>query len=187
MSIEGTPAPATIEVPTISDEAIKAETERLIRVAAERNGISVDDLRAQVQEEAVAQAKANLAKSAADETNPYRALYEDERKRRETAENTLQAVRDQGVKSSAPTGDKPHIVVERAKFRVGAHAWNQKLTSDQKLAAVGIPPASVNLKEAAKVFGRGSDQKLGIDLMKSDPQKYRTLKLAAMAVGSYGG
>jgi hypothetical protein len=187
MSIEATPAPATLEVPAVTQEAIERETERLIRVAAERNGISPDVLREQVKEEAIAQAKANLAKSAADTSNPYIALYAAERQQRETAENTLQAVRDQGTKSSAPTGDKPHIVVERAKFRVGAHAWNQKLTSDQKLAAVGIPPASVSVKEAAKVFGRGADQKLGIDLMKSDPQRYRTLKLAAMATGVYGG
>ena len=166
---------------TIDETAVKAETERLIQKAAERNGLPVDAIRSQVQEEAVAQARANLEQSAKDESNPYKAMYEQERKQREIAENTLQSIRSNHVKASSDT--RP--VVTAAQARAGTLEWNHRMTVNQKIAALGVEPASVNLKEVARI-SRGADPKLGSDLHKSDPGRYRTLREVAIVSGVYG-
>jgi hypothetical protein len=178
-----TPAVTT---PVVIDEtAISAETERLIRVAAERNNLPVDAIREQVREEALAQARKNLEQAAADEGNPYKEMYEQERKQREIAEGKLQSVRTQGQKSSTSAGGPP-VSAAQAKARAGDHQWNHKMTDAQKIAALGVPPDSVSVKEAQKFFGRGADTKTANDLMKADPARYRTLKQVALAVGVYG-
>jgi hypothetical protein len=174
---------STTEV-QIDEVAVAAETERLLKVAAERNGIPVDDLRVQYNQTAREQAVKNLEEESKRGTS-FKSLYEAERQRRELAETQLGAVRDQRSKS-ATTGPNPHVLITRAKASVGEHIWNQKFTDSQKLAAVGIAPESVDLKEAQRVFGRGAKSQLGIDLSKASPERYRTLKLAALATGKYG-
>jgi hypothetical protein len=163
----------------IDDTALAAET------AAQTNGLSADVIREQVKEEAIAQARKNLEQSAADANNPYKAMYEREREQREIVENTLQSIRAQGQKSSTSAGGPP-VSAAQAQARAGAHEWNHRLTDSQKIAALGVDPSTVNLAAAKKIFGRGADAKLGIDLMKSDPSRYKVLKQVALATGRYG-
>jgi hypothetical protein len=170
---------------TIDATALAAETERLIQKAAQNNGLSADVIREQVQAEAVAQARKNLEQSAADASNPYKAMYEAERQQRETLEGTLKSIRTQGVKHSSTAGGPP-VSAEQARTRAGAFQWNHKMTDAQKIAALGIPPESVSVKEAQKLFGRGADTKLVSDLHKSDPSRYRILREVAQALGVYG-
>jgi hypothetical protein len=178
-----TEAPATPIV--IDTTVLEAETERLIQKAAERNGLSADVIREQVKEEAIAQARKNLEQSARNDGNAWKRMYEAERQQRETLESTLQSIRTQGVKSSTSAGGPP-ISAEQARARAGAFQWNHKLTDAQKIAALGIPPDSVSVKEAARLFGRGADTKLVNDLHKADPARYRILREVAKATGVYG-
>lgn len=175
---------AVTETQTVSNEAIAAETERLLAVAATRNHLNIDDVRAQYLEVAKEQAIKNLEEEAKRGTS-YKALYEAERKKREDAENVLAAIREQGQKHGAPTGPSPSVVVAQAKAKAGEFEWNHRLSNDQKISALGIDPKSVSVKEAQKVFGRGADHKLASDLHKADPAKYRTLKQVAIALGVY--
>jgi hypothetical protein len=177
--------PEVNEVPVIDETSIKAEANRILTHLATKHNRSVESFDAEVAARAVDQARANLEQAAKDEANPYRALYLKERQQREVAENTLQSIRTQGQKHSTQAGGPP-VSAAQAKARAGDHNWLHKMTDAQKIAALGIPPESVSLNEARKVFGRGADPKLGSDLMKADPTKYKTLKQVALAVGSYG-
>jgi hypothetical protein len=170
---------------TVSSEAIAAETERLLAVAAERNNLSVDVVREQYNAVAREQAMKNLEEEAKRGTS-YQSLYEQERKRAELAESTLAAIREQGVKhGGGNTGGAP-VSAEQARRRAGDMAWLHRMTPEQKIAALGIPPESVDQKEAAKIFRRGADPALGTALHKADPQKYRILREVSKAIGSYG-
>jgi hypothetical protein len=173
------------KVVTIDETAVKAEAQRILANLASKHNRTVDSFDAEVADRAVEQARTNLEQAAKDESNPYKKLYEAERQQREIVENTLQSIRTQGQKHSTSVGGPP-VNAEQAKARAGAFQWNHKLTDSQKVAALGVDPSTVNLAEAKKIFGRGSDPKLGSDLMKSDPVKYRTLREVARAVGSYG-
>lgn len=167
----------------VSQEAIEAETERLIQKAAERNGLSADSIREQVQVEAREQAKKNLEQAAKDENNPYRKLYEAERAQRKIAEDSLANIRTNAAKHSDNT--RPLVTAEQARRRAGELQWNHKLSVSQKIATLGVEPASVNLEEVQKLFGRGSDLKLALDLHKSDPARYRQLREVAKVAGIY--
>jgi hypothetical protein len=180
MSIENNQAPA------IDESAIRAESRRILANLASKHNRSVDSFDPEIVDRAVAQARINLAQAAKDEGNVYKRLYEAERQQREIAENTLQSIRTQGQKHSSTSTGGPPISAAQAKARAGDHAWLHSMTDTQKIAALGIPPETVNVKEAAKIFGRGADPKLGSDLMKADPAKYRTLKQVALAVGAFG-
>jgi hypothetical protein len=176
----------TVTTPAIDDTAIRAESARILSHLATKHNRSVDSFEPEIVDRAVEQARANLERSAADASNSYKLLYEREREQRELAESTLASIRTQGIKhGGGGTGGAP-VSAAQAKARAGEHAWNHRLTDAQKIAALGVPPESVNVNEARKVFGRGADPKLGSDLHKSDPVKYRTLKQVALAVGSYG-
>jgi uncharacterized membrane protein YccC len=170
----------------IDDTAVKAEAQRILSNLASKHNRSVDSFDAEVADRAVEQAKANLEKSAADAANPYKTLYEQERKQREIAESTLASIRTQGIKQGGGgTGGAP-VSAAQAQARAGQFQWLHKMTDAQKIAALGIPPDSVSVKEAAKLFGRGADTKLVNDLHKSDPTRYRILREVARAVGVYG-
>lgn len=186
MAIENPPAvAAAIEVPAVSEHAIKAEAQRILAQTAAKHNVNVEDIGPEVVARAVDQAKANLEREAADESSSYRKLYEQERQRRQTVENTLESIRTQGQKHISPAGGPP-VSAEQAKRRAGDFEWLHRMTPEQKISALGVDPKSVNVKEAAKIFGRNADTKLGSDLMKADPAKYRTLKQVAIAVGVYG-
>jgi hypothetical protein len=176
---------ATItEVPAVSEHAIKAEANRILAQTAQKHNVNVEDIGPEVVARAVEQARANLEKAAADSANPFRALYEQERKARELAEGTLQSIRASqqgGSKSDA----RPAISAEAAKARMGLRAWNG-LSTPQRIAALGIEPASVDLEAVKRVFGKGASTTLANDLMKSDALKYRQWKEVALASGVYG-
>jgi hypothetical protein len=167
-----------------SEHAIKAETLRILSATAQKHGIEVDSIGPEVVARAVDQAKTNLEKAAADSANPFRALYEAERQKRELAEGTLASIRA-GQQSTANSGAKPAITEEAARRRMGDRAWNV-LSTSQRIAALGIEPGSVDLEAIKRVFGRGANTTLGNDLMKANPLQYRQWREIALAVGSYG-
>jgi uncharacterized membrane protein YccC len=175
------------EVPVVTDEAaVKAEAQRILSNLASKHNRSVDSFDAEVADRAVEQARTNLEQAAKDESNPYKKLYEAERQQREIAESTLASIRTQGIKhGGGGTGGAP-VSAAQAQARAGQFQWLHKMTDAQKIAALGIPPESVSVKEAAKLFGRGADTKLVNDLHKSDPTRYRILREVARAVGVYG-
>jgi hypothetical protein len=185
MAIENPPAAAAaIEVP--SEHAVRAESQRILTALAAKHNRSVDSFDAEIVDRAVGQARTNLEQAAKDEGNIYKKLYEQERQQREIAEGTLANIRVQGQKhGGGGTGGAP-VSAEQARARSGAFEWNHRMSDSQKIAALGIPPESVNLAEAKKIFGRGADSKLGSDLHKADPAKYKVLREVSLAVGSYG-
>ena len=166
----------------VTDFDVEQESQRLLRVAAQRNGITVADIPADVVQQARDEARKLLERSAGDENNPYKRMYEEQLKRAEVAESTLTSVREQGQKHSTPAGGPP-VSAEQAKARAGNLAWLHQMTDVQKVAALGVDPSTVSLKEAKQVFGKGADPKLGSDLMKVDPARYKTLKQVALAEG----
>jgi hypothetical protein len=168
----------------IDEVAVAAETERLLKVAAERNGTTYEAVKEHYEAAAREQAL-KAVQNAAAENGLFERLYKAERQQRQVAEQQLEAIRTQGVKHNSPAGGPP-VSAEQAKARAGAHQWLHKMTDAQKIAALGVDPSTVNPKEAAKLFGRGADTKLATDLHKADPAKYRVLREVAIALGSYG-
>ena len=140
-------------------------------------------MKEQYQAAAREQALKAVEKASA-ENGLFERLYKAERQQRQVAEQQLEAIRTQGVKHSSPAGGPP-VSAAQAQARSGALQWNHRMSDDQKIAALGIPPDSVSVKEAAKIFGRGADAKLASDLHKSDPTRYRFLREVAKATGVY--
>lgn len=177
--------PEVIEsTPVIPEDAIKAETARILTALASKHNRPVDSFDAEVAARAVDQARVNLEKSASDATG-YRALYESEKVKRELAESTLAGIRANQQNVSGKDNTRPAITTEQAKARMGLRAWNAQSTA-QRVAALGVEPSAENLEAAKKVFGRGAPTALANDLMKSNPARYRLLREVALASGSYG-
>lgn len=172
--------------PAVSNEAIAAETERLIAVAAQRHNLPVETVREQYNAVAREQAVKNLEEESKRGTS-YQALYEAERQKREQAESIMQSIRSQTLRANDP-GPAAHIVLEQAVARHGSDEWDHKMTDAQRFEAVGIDPESVGTltKEAKKIFGSGSDSHTASDLYKANPAKYRQLKLVAIMAGITG-
>jgi hypothetical protein len=59
------------------------------------------------------------------------------------------------------------------------------MTHPQRIAAVGVDPATVDPIQLGKLFGRNSDHKMATDLQRANPRKYAELREVAKILGTY--
>lgn len=168
----------------VDDVTVRAEAQRILAQTAAKHNMSVDDIPAEAVDRALEEARKRLERAAEDAANPYKGLYLQERQQREIAENTLQSIQTQGQKHSGAVAGPP-LSAEQARRRAGDLQWLHKMTDSQKIQALGVDPSQYTAKEAAKIFSRDADPKLGSDLHKADPSRYKILREVAKAVGVY--
>lgn len=159
--------------PVATPEAIEAETNRLIKLASERNNLPFETVKAQYETVAREQAVANFEKADADTSNVYRRLYGESQDRIAQLEAQLAATQASRIRNDE------HVIVTTAESvqRRDPLAWH-KMTIPQRLASVGVDP-NVDKAEVARFFGKNSDQKAASDLMRVDQRRYKTLREAA--------
>ena len=117
----------------------------------------------------------------------YERLYAESREENARLNAVLAAARISTRPSSEhPQKDlKPAITAARFKASISPVDF-LKLSRDQKLLGIGLDPAGVDDGYVRRVFGRGADSALGVELMKTSPLRYRQLKEAAEVLGLYG-
>jgi hypothetical protein len=169
-------------VSAVTDEAIEREAARLIASSAAKNGISIDAIPEDAKQQAREYARANLEREAArlvtDESSPYRKMYSESAERVRQLEAQLSATQESRVRNDE------HVIVTTADAvqRRDPLAWH-KMTIQQRLASVGVDPATVDKAEVARFFGKDSDHKAASDLHRSNQRRYKLMKESARILG----
>jgi predicted small metal-binding protein len=177
----GSPTPAVAPLPVVNEEDVAREASRLIAAAAAKHGLATSEIPQDVKDRAHAEARVLLESRAKHVTDPYVEMYAQAMRRAEVAEAQVAALRNQHGRPEA------HIIVdtvEKVRARVGELGW-AKMSKEQRLASIGVAPASVNPAELQSLFGRASDHKKASDLMRADQRKYKILKEAAKVLGIF--
>ena len=76
------------------------------------------------------------------------------------------------------------ITAERVKATVSPTAF-LKMTRDDKVRSLGLDPASITDDGLRKVFGRGADNSVKVELMKVSPKRYAELKQASLILNIF--
>ena len=168
------------ETDHIKEAALLAETERLIRVAAERNNLPVDVVREQYSQAAREQALKSFEQADSDTSNVYRRLYGDSQDRIRQLEAQLSATQQSRVRSD----DRVIVTTAESVQKRDPLAWF-KMTPEQRLSSIGVDHTTIDKKELESLFGKKSDHKKASDLMRVDQRRYKTLREAAKVLGIY--
>jgi hypothetical protein len=117
-------------------------------------------------------------------TTDWEAMYESQR----IENGRLKTIMDAAKISPSSTPGKSvqaAITADRVKATVSPTAF-LKMTRDDKERALGIDPTSVTDDGARKIFGRGADPALGIELHKASALRYSQVKQVALLLNIYG-
>lgn len=181
MTIEHENTPAAISESSIQDAA-----NQLIRAAAHKSGMSFEEVPQQAKDDAYAYAKASIEAEQALKSNPLYTQLQAEREAHKLTQMQLEASRQTRI---APNNDvKPVADVARVRGLMGETSWFA-LTDNGRLAACGIPPATVTpleIEECKKLFGRGCDSHYASNAFKQDAGLYRHRKNIAIILGIQG-
>ena len=179
----------TIEANTpiaITDADVDRETNRLIAAPCAKHNIHVSELPPGTVESTRQSAREMLEADAAQKANPVYQQLIAEREAHKLTQMQLQAVSQTRI---APNNDvKPVADVARVRGLMGESSWHA-LTDNGRLAACGIPPATVTpleIQEAKNLFGTGSDSHYANNAFKQDAGRYRLLKNIAIILGLQG-
>jgi len=176
----------TIENQSTIDPAIKIAADQLIRQAAQKSGIRLEDVPAEAREDAYRYAKAAYEEDQALKANPVYAQLEAERAAHKLTQAQLAAVKQTRV--TVGNNVQPAANVEVVRARMGERDW-YALTDNGRLQACGINPATVTpveIQECKRLFGRGVDSAYSCNFFKQDAGRYRTLKNIAIILGIQG-
>ena len=171
----------------IEESAIKQAADALIRQAAAKNGMTVEQVPEQAKQDAYNYARNAYVEEQALKSNPLWAQLEAERAAHAQTKKTLEAtqqVRPQPVNGSRDTGPDPVVV----RAQMGEGNW-RALTDNGRLQACNLDPNSVtqvDLTEAKRCFGRGTDTHYASNLSKQDWGRYKRLKRIAIVLGIQG-
>jgi hypothetical protein len=170
----------------ITDADVDRETNRLIAAACAKHNITVSELPPGTVESARQNARDMLETEAALKSNPLYGQLQAEREAHKLTRMELGAVKQTRI---APNNDvKPVADVARVRGLMGERDWHA-LTDGGRLAACGIPPATVTpieIQEAKNLFGRGVDSHYASNFFKQDAGRYRHLKNIAIVLGLQG-
>jgi hypothetical protein len=168
---------------TIDETEVAREATRLIAAAAAKHGLATSEITQDVKDRATAEARVLLESRAQNKGNSedYRALFEASEQRAKLAESQLAALRN----VNAPSPGKPMVTkVEQARARVGEVGWF-KMSPDQRVAALGVDPASVDKAQLGLLFGKNSDHVSAVAFQRANPKRYAELREVAKVLGTY--
>jgi hypothetical protein len=182
MTIENANTPAAIE-----EAAIRQAADQIIRTSAAKHGMTFEQVPQDAKDDAYRYAAAAYAEDQAQKVNPVYAQLQAEREAHRITQMTLDAVKQTrpavGTNGS-PSSLNPDIV----RAQMGEGEW-RALTDNGRLQVCGINPATVTqveILEAKKVFGRGTDTHYAANLAKQDWTRYKHLKNLAIVLGIQG-
>ncbi|MGH9598051.1 MAG: hypothetical protein ACRD3K_14755, partial [Edaphobacter sp.] len=111
----------------------------------------------------------------------YKTLYESTRGELERTQVLVAAQKTHGA--SPASTSRAGLTAAQVRSQVGELPF-LNMGRVERLMAVGADP-SVSDEFLKKLFGRGSDANFARDLNRTDPQRYRTLREAALVTGAY--
>lgn len=79
---------------------------------------------------------------------------------------------------------QPAITADRVKATVSPTAF-LKMTREDKIRSLGVDPASITDDGLRKVFGRGCDNSLKVELMNVSPRRYAELKQVSLILNIF--
>ena len=184
MTIENTTSPAVTEADEV---VIMQAAATLIRQAAVKGGVSVDQVSEEAKRDAYNYAKASYEEQKAQESNPLWKELQAEREAHALTRKTLEAT--QQVRPNVVSGAKDNLPDPNViRARMGEGAW-RALTNDGRLITCGLDPASItaaDVAESKRVFGKHPDTNHAVDLAKRDFARYKRLKNIAIVAGYQG-
>jgi len=173
--------------PAVNNEvAIKQAADQLIRVAAEKNGMTIEQVPQEAREDAYRFAKAAYEEDQALKSNPVYAQLQAEREAHRLTKMTLEAVKQ--TRPTVGSNAQPSANVEVVRAQMGERDWHA-LTDNGRLQACGINPATVTqveIQESKRLFGKGIDSAYSSNFFKQDSGRYRHLKSIAIVLGLQG-
>jgi hypothetical protein len=172
---------------TAQDTAIKIAADNLIRAAAVKNGMTLEQVPQEAREDAYRFAKAAYEEDQALKSNPVYASLQAEREAHKLTRLQLEAVKQTRPTlgtNAQPSSLNPEVV----RAQMGEGEW-RALTDNGRLQACGINPTTVTpveIQECKKIFGRGMDSHYSSNAFKQDSARYRHLKNIAIVLGIQG-
>ena len=170
-------------MPVITESAINQAAEIMIQANCNKHRIPRDQFPADGVDEARRIIRQEMEADAALKSNPLyqrlQAAEESARQARMERDAALQVRPSTGSPSTGSTKD-PHVV----RRQLGEQNWMGQ-TDNGRLLSCGVDPAkvtSIELEEAKKLFGKGSDSHYASNYMKQDSARYRYLKTIAVVL-----
>jgi hypothetical protein len=161
--------------PEATERAIRTAADKLIQAAAVKHGLSIDEIPPSARDEAYAYARQTVESDQRNQNNEYYLLWEQQKQENALLKTQLGAVRDN---KAAAVDNRVVPTLEMTRDRMGRSTWAQ-LNTNQRIAAIGVQPDSVDRPQLAKLFGRNADHVYASDLMKTSPYRYRQLREVA--------
>lgn len=163
---------------TITEHQITERANQIINSTAAKHGVDPASFTTGQREDARNSAREQLEL----ESNPhYMALQQANEKNRQL-EAQIAALSSRGP-VSAPSATAPFNAAQ-VRGRLGSTFYS--LSNSQKISAAGVDPASVNIAELKKLFGRGSDSKAALDYSRQAPSDYSKKRELAKLLDIYG-
>jgi hypothetical protein len=160
-----------------------SDTNELTETQQDPRTAKLEELAAQIAELKAATAS-SPAPNSPNPAQDWQRLYSDQQAEIDRLKAVITAGR---LAPQAPHPNKdarPGITAEQLRAQVGPLAWH-KMGEVEKLAGLGLNPAEIDRDFLKRCFGRSNDSRLGSELMKSDPLRYRRLKEASVALDIY--
>jgi hypothetical protein len=119
-------------------------------------------------------------------TVDYRELYEAQQAEIESLNAVITAARLNGASTPASKVDdrRPAVTAERFKRMIDPVTF-LRMSRNEKLAGIGVDPASVSDERLKTLFGRGTDGREAQELAKVNPYRHRLLREAADILNLY--
>lgn len=115
----------------------------------------------------------------------FETLYKAQQVEIDDLKAVISAARLNGTGSASKLDDrKPSVTAERFKRMVDPVAF-LRMTRNEKLAGIGVDPASVSDERLKALFGRGNNGREASELHKLNPYRYKILREAAEILNLY--
>lgn len=164
---------------TISEAQINQRAQEIINSTAAKYGIDSATFTTAQREDARNAAKEQLEY----ESNPHVQALQASQEEVRQLKAQLDALQQRGP-VSVPSGKAP-FNNDVIRGRLGSTFYT--LSQNQKIAAAGIDPSTVNAQELKKLFGRGCDAKAALDYSRQNPGDYAKKRELAKLLDIYGG
>lgn len=172
----------TPTIPASDESIIRVAADNIIRQAAAKNGLTIDQIPQEAREDALRFARASFEENAKKEKDPYYRMYQEEKAAHDLTKNQLGAMSQS--RNAAATSHRAPIQMEVARGQAG-NAW-YSLTDQQKAQSIGWTEP-IDRDELFRLFGVGADTHTVVDYSRSNGPRYARLRELAKALGIYGG
>ncbi|MGA8742978.1 MAG: hypothetical protein WB561_17460 [Terracidiphilus sp.] len=167
---------------TATETAIQEAANKLIKAAAEKNGLTFEQVPQAAKDDAYRFARESIESEAVLANNPSHQLYLQAKQENALLKAQLGAVREN---RTAKADNRTVDTMERVRDTMGRATWFQ-LSRDQKVASLGVEPSSVDMVQLRTLFGKHTDTALAVDFAKTSPYRYKQLREVAKALDVTG-